>query len=106
MKKIFVLLVGVCLLMCGCGSYDQDKALKDFKNLVDNNKSYYLEGNMSIVSGEKNYSYDVNVSYKEGSYYKLPKEGAKYFIDTFTNKKYKPGKKIKVENSRHFKAIN
>lgn len=71
MKKIFVLLVGVCLLMCGCGSYDQDKALKDFKNLVDNNRSYYLEGNMSIVSGEKNYSYDVNVSYKEGSYYKV-----------------------------------
>ena len=52
---------------------------------------------------------DENVEeylYKEGSYYKLPKEGAKYFIDTFTNKKYKPGKKIKVENSRHFKAIN
>ncbi len=71
MKKIFLLLVGVCLLVCGCGSYDQDKALKDFKNLVDNNKSYYLEGNMEIVSGDKNYSYDVNVSYMQGSYYKV-----------------------------------
>ena len=71
MKKIFVLLVSICLVMCGCGSYNQEKAVKDFKNLVDNNKSYYLEGNMSIVSGEKNYTYDVNVSYMQGSYYKV-----------------------------------
>lgn len=52
---------------------------------------------------------DENVAeylYKEGDYYKLPRNGAKYFIDTFTNKKYKPGKKVKVENSMHFKAIN
>ncbi len=71
MKKIFVLLVSICLVMCGCGSYNQEKAVKDFKNLVDNNKSYYLEGNMSIVSGEKNYTYDVSVSYMQGSYYKV-----------------------------------
>ena len=71
MKKIFLLLIGVCLLMCGCGNYNQDKALKDFKNLVNDNKSYYLEGKMSIVSGEKNYTYDVNVSYMQGSYYKV-----------------------------------
>ncbi len=43
--------------------------------------------------------------YKENSYYELPKNGARYFVDTFSNKKYKPGKKIKVENSRHFKAV-
>ena len=71
MKKIFLLLVGVCLLMCGCGAYNQEKAVKDFKSLLDNNKSYYLEGNMSIVSGEKNYTYDVNVSYMKGDYYKV-----------------------------------
>lgn len=57
--------------MCGCGSYNQEKAVKDFKSLLDNNKTYYLEGKMSIVSGEKNYSYDVNVSYMQGSYYKV-----------------------------------
>ena len=43
---------------------------------------------------------------KEGSYYKLPENKAKYFIDTFSHKVYKPGQKIKVENSIHLKAIN
>ncbi len=71
MKKIFLLLVSVCILLCGCGSYEEKDAVKDFKNLLDNNKSYYLEGNMSIISGDKNYTYDVNVSYMQGSYYKV-----------------------------------
>lgn len=44
--------------------------------------------------------------YEEGSIYKLPKEGAKYFIDTATNIKYNPGDTVKVELSTHFKAIN
>ena len=71
MKKLIVLFSIVFLFMCGCGSYDQEKALKDFKDLVNNNKTYYLEGKMSILSGERNYNYDVKVSYKEGSYYKV-----------------------------------
>ena len=71
MKKIFLLLVSICLLMCGCGSYEEKDAVKDFKNLLDNNKSYYLEGNMSILSGEKNYKYDVKVSYMQGNFYKV-----------------------------------
>ena len=71
MKKLIILFIGVCLFMCGCGSYNKEKAFKDFKDLVNNNKSYYLEGKMNILSGERNYNYDVKVSYKEGSYYKV-----------------------------------
>lgn len=71
MKKIFVLFLSICLLLTGCGSYEEKDAVGDFKKLLNNNKSYYLEGNMTIMSGEKNYTYDVNVSYKEGSYYKV-----------------------------------
>lgn len=44
--------------------------------------------------------------YEEGSIYKLPKEGAKYFIDTATNIKYQPGENVRVELSTHFRAIN
>ena len=43
---------------------------------------------------------------KEGSFYNLPKEGAKYFIDPFSHRVYNPGERIKVENSIHLKAIN
>ncbi len=71
MKKLIILFIGVCLFMCGCGTYNEEKALKDFKDLVNNNKTYYLEGKMSILSGERNYNYDVKVSYMQGSYYKV-----------------------------------
>ncbi len=43
--------------------------------------------------------------YKEGSIYTLPKENAKYYIETSTNKRYEPGHSVKVENSIHFKAV-
>ena len=42
--------------------------------------------------------------YKEGSIYTVPKNKGKYFIDTSDNTKiYKPGEKIKVQNSIHLK---
>lgn len=44
--------------------------------------------------------------YKEGSFYKLPEDKAKYFIETSTGKIYNPGETIKVENSVHFKAVD
>ena len=44
--------------------------------------------------------------FEEGSIYKLPEEGAKYFVNTATNIKYEPGEMVKVEFSTHFKAIN
>ena len=42
--------------------------------------------------------------YKEGSIYKLPKNGAKYYIDTKDNTIYKPGEQIRITNSTHFIA--
>ena len=55
---------------------------------------------------------DLNITnpgkylHEEGSMFKLPEKGAKYFIDTATNIKYNPGDTVKVELSTHFKAIN
>lgn len=68
----------------------------------DENRYFMMTTSLDEVNDENVEGY----LYKEGDYYKLPKDGAKYFINTFTNKKYKPGKKVKVENSMHFKVIN
>lgn len=43
--------------------------------------------------------------YKEGSIYVFPEIGAKYFVDTATNKRYKEGEKFTVFNSTHFEVI-
>ncbi len=70
MKKL-LLLLGICLLMTGCGGYDSKKALEDFKKQVNESSTYELEGTMEILSNEKQFTYDVEVSYKEGDYYKV-----------------------------------
>jgi len=59
-----------------------------------------------IVTTSNDEINSVNVDeylYKEGSTYTFPKIGAKYFIDTSTNKKYKEGDTFTVYNSTHFK---
>ena len=82
--------------------------LMDFVNsntlepITKNGDRYFMMTTSLDIINEENVEEHL---YKEGSYYRLPKEGANYFLDTFTNKKYKPGQKIKVENSRHFKAV-
>lgn len=43
--------------------------------------------------------------YKDGSIYIFPKVGAKYFVDTATNKRYKEGEAFIVYNSTHFKVV-
>ena len=43
--------------------------------------------------------------YKEGDIYKLPESNViKYFIDTSTKNKYKPGENIEVTNSIYLEA--
>ena len=46
-----------------------------------------------------------NHLYEENGIYIFPKIGAKYFIDTSTNKKYKEGEKFVVYNSTYFKVV-
>ena len=46
-----------------------------------------------------------NYLYEENGIYIFPKIGAKYFIDTSTNKKYKEGEKFVVYNSTYFKVV-
>ena len=38
---------------------------------LKNANSYYVEGVMEIINHEDTYTYNVNVSYKNGDYYKI-----------------------------------
>ena len=73
------------------------------ETIIKNGKRYFII--TTSLDNVTEYNIERHL-YKEGSFYKFPKNGAKYFIDTFTNKKYEPGETIIVENSMFFKAIN
>ena len=64
MKKIFLLLISV-LLLIGCGKVNKDKLVKEFVDKVEKSDSYLLKGNMSIYNSEDIYNYDLEVKYKK-----------------------------------------
>ncbi|MBQ3142285.1 MAG: outer membrane lipoprotein carrier protein LolA [Bacilli bacterium] len=70
MKKIFLLTI-MCLLFVGCGKSNEEDILKNYQKKLDNSKSYTLDAKMEIFSNEESYNYDVNVTYKEGDFYKV-----------------------------------
>lgn len=70
MKKL-LLIVLLCLIFTGCKKFDADSALKKFNDKIEDTKAYSLEGTMEIVSNEDKFLYDVEVSYKEGDFYKV-----------------------------------
>ena len=71
MKKIFLCLFAVCLILTGCQSRNEKEVLNEFKNIVEDTKSYYLEGDMELINNEDVYSYSISVSYKEGDFYRI-----------------------------------
>ena len=71
MKKIFLCLLLVCLVLTGCGKRDEKEVLKEFQNKVNNANSYFLTGEMELVNNEDVYNYNINVSYKKDDFYKI-----------------------------------
>ena len=71
MKKIFLSLILVCLILTGCGKHDEKEVLKEFQNKVNNADSYFLTGEMELVNNEDVYNYNINVSYKKDDFYKI-----------------------------------
>ena len=57
MKKIFLCLCLICLILTGCGKKDEATILKEFQNLVEETESYYLTGNMELV---KQYTLEIS----------------------------------------------
>lgn len=70
MKKLFIFL-GVLLLVCGCGKYDDSNLIKDLSKKVDDSKAYHLTGTLEIYRNEEKYTYDVDSSYKKGDLFKV-----------------------------------
>ena len=72
------------------------------EQITKNGEIHYIVTTSEDKVNSKNVD---NYLYKENSIYTLPKIGAKYFIDTSTNKTYKEGEKFVVYNSTHFKVV-
>ena len=71
MKKIFLFLCLICLLVTGCGKQSEKEVLKEFNSKVNNANSYYLSGEMELVNNEDVYNYDIQVSFKQDDNYKI-----------------------------------
>ena len=71
MKKIFLCLILICLVLTGCGKKDEKTVLKEFQNKVNSTNSYYLSGNMELVNNEDVYTYKIAVSYEKEDHYKI-----------------------------------
>ena len=72
MKNILKLvLISSIFLLSGCGIKNADSVLKNMEKSLKNANSYYVEGVMEFINHEDTYTYNVNVSYKNGDYYKI-----------------------------------
>ena len=71
MKKIFLCLMLIGLILTGCGKRDEREVLKEFQNKVNNADSYYLTGEMELINNEDVYNYNIAVSYSKDDYYKI-----------------------------------
>lgn len=71
MKKIFLMLIAVTLLLTGCGKVNEktikEKFIKDSTSL----KSYHLEGELVLTNNDDVYKYNTKVSYKTPDNYKV-----------------------------------
>ena len=70
MKKLFIIL-GVVLLLSGCGKYSDKNLVKDLSKKINDSKAYNMTGTLEIYRNEEKYTYDVESSYKEGDLFKV-----------------------------------
>ena len=71
MKKIFISLFLVCLLLTGCGNYNQNSIIKDLSKKISKGDGYQLAGKLSVNHNDEVYNYDVSVSYQKDDNYKV-----------------------------------
>lgn len=71
MKKVVVLILGLILVVTGCGKKSPEDLVEKFKKNVNNAKSYVLKGNMEILSNEETYIYSIEAKYLKDNFYKV-----------------------------------
>ena len=70
MKKVLIFILSLFYL-CGCTKKDSNDLIKDFSKKINNADSYKLTANMEIMSDEDKFSYEIDVTYLKGDYYKV-----------------------------------
>ena len=70
MKKMFIVL-GVVLILTGCGKYTDKSLIKDVSKKVNDSKSYHLIGTLDIYRNEEKYSYDVDSAYSKDDLFRV-----------------------------------
>lgn len=70
MKKIIGLLL-VLFTITGCKTVNDENVLKEFSKILNETKSYTMEGSMTLLSNNEEYNYDVYVEFLKGDYYKV-----------------------------------
>lgn len=71
MKKLCSLLLITVLLLAGCGKYGEEDVVKDLDKKINKLNSYKVYGKLEIINNDEVYHYDIDVSYKKDSYYKI-----------------------------------
>ena len=71
LKKIFICVFLICLMLTGCKGHNETEVLREFANKVNNANSYYLTGQMELINNEDVYNYNLQVSYKKDDNYKI-----------------------------------
>ncbi len=75
MKKIlWGLSLCCCLVLIGCGKQSSSDIVKKLSDKIEKIDAYYIEGTMEIINNEDTYTYDVNVAYKVGDFYRVELE--------------------------------
>lgn len=70
MKKLLII-ISMFLFLCGCGKSSEDNIIKKFQQKIEKNNAYILKGNMSIISNEDTFNYNVEASKSKDDYYKV-----------------------------------
>ena len=70
MKKLLII-ISMFLFLCGCGKSSEDNIVKKFQQKIEKTNSYILKGNMSIISNEDTFNYNVEASKSKDDYYKV-----------------------------------
>ena len=70
MKKLLII-ISMFLFLCGCGKSSEENIVKKFQQKIEKNDSYILKSNMSIISNEDTFNYNVEASKSKDGYYKV-----------------------------------
>ncbi len=72
MKKYLILCISIIsLFVSGCFNRNEKNVLNELTKKIEKINSYYIDGELEIINGEDNYTYDVKVSFLKDNNFKV-----------------------------------